>query len=270
MNYKLIITCLIILTPMLILKYIDHDIEKLELSYPRFNTELNKYELNQIKPVSWVHINEISNISKWAILVSEDWAFYQHKGVDYQQLKIVLKESFQTFKLARGASTITQQVVKNVFLNSNKSLWRKIKEFIYATRIEKIRTKDQILETYINLIELGPNIYGIKEASKVYFNKEPKNLTAKEGAFLAMLLPSPVKYSQSFRNQKLTPFAIEVIESILVKLRQAKVYSEGDRLTARAQILFINDDLVEGFDPVENMVPELDDDFYGDDSYLNN
>jgi monofunctional biosynthetic peptidoglycan transglycosylase len=122
----------------------------------------------------------------------------------------------------RGASTITQQMVKNVFLSESRTIWRKAHEIILSQKVEKVLTKDRILETYLNCIEYGPGIYGIKKAALYYFKKVPSALTPREGAFLAMLLPSPKKYSVSFRKKRLSHFAQMRVKVILKKMRMGK------------------------------------------------
>ena len=213
--------------------YFGNDVEKLVNNYPFYNLKSSKYELKSEKPLSWVSVDQVSNEAKWAIIVSEDWAFYNHKGLDTEQIKITIEESIKEEKLVRGASTITQQVIKNTLLTNERSLWRKFKEAILSYKLEKYLSKDKILEIYLNIIELGDGVYGIKQASSLYFNKHPSKLTAREGAFLAMLLPSPKKYSISFRKKELTPFARKIVESVLIKMRQAKIYSKSEWLAYR-------------------------------------
>jgi monofunctional biosynthetic peptidoglycan transglycosylase len=210
--------------------YIEDTSDSLLTRYPVWDVESKSYKLVDEKPKSWIDIKNISKVSKWAIVISEDWAFYDHKGLDLNQLRIVVEQSWKEKRLVRGASTITQQVVKNSLLSNERSLYRKALEMMLSLAIEKKMSKDQILEYYLNLIELGENTYGIKNASYRYFHKHPSNLTAKEGAFLAMLLPSPVKYAQSFRDKKLTEFGSEQVSKILIKMRQAHIITEEERL----------------------------------------
>lgn len=212
--------------------YFQTDVEKLLGHYPVYDQKVQSYKLVTQRPASWVSLSEVSKLARWAIVVSEDWAYYQHQGLDLKQIKIVIEESIKQKKFVRGASTITQQVVKNAILTPEKTLWRKFREMILAYKLNRLASKDKVLEIYLNLIELGDGIYGIKKAARYYFNKHPRNLNAREGAFLAMLLPSPIKYSESFRKKKLTSFARSQIADILIKLRQAKVYQEKDRLEA--------------------------------------
>ncbi|MGK5081965.1 biosynthetic peptidoglycan transglycosylase [Bdellovibrionota bacterium FG-1] len=185
--------------------------------------------LARTRPASWVALGEVSRLAVGAILVSEDWAFYQHKGYDPNQIREAIKEDWEEGRFARGASTITQQVARNVFLDKDKNLWRKVKELFLAMRLEESVGKRKILETYLNIAEWGEGIYGIQAAARFYFEKEPILLTAREGAFLAMLLPSPLRYSQSFRAKKLTDYARSTMASILSKMTQAHYLTEEER-----------------------------------------
>lgn len=198
--------------------------------------------LQRARPQYWVNAQSVSPEAIAAIIISEDWAFFSHPGYDANQIKLAIKEDLQEGRFSRGASTITQQMIKNVFLERDKNLWRKIKELVLALHAEKKLGKRKILEVYLNIAEWGEGIYGIGPASNHYFGKPPSLLTAKEGAFLAMLLPSPKKYSQSFRNKKLTPYARETIESILGKMVQAKYITEEERLQAISSRLSFESD----------------------------
>lgn len=205
--------------------YFSHDVGILKSDYPHILKKKDSepdFEIRSGIPKNWVKLGQISKYGKWAIVISEDWGFYQHEGVDLNQVKIALTEMWEENKF-RGASTITQQMVKNIFLSLDRTLWRKLHEVILTKKAEAELSKDRILEIYLNCIEFGPGIYGIKEASYHYFQKHPAQITAKEGAFLAMLLPSPKRYYISFKKKELTPFARERINTILMKLRMAKI-----------------------------------------------
>lgn len=179
-------------------------------------------------PEHWIFLQEIPKHVVRAILISEDWSFYSHEGFDYSQIKEAMEVNLEKGKFARGASTITQQVVKNVFLDQSKSLIRKLREANLTVQIEEHVSKNRILEIYLNIAEWGEGIFGIEAASKFYFNKSPKQLNVKEAVFLAILLPSPKKYSQSFRDRKLTDFVRQRLHTILGKLRSAKVLTEEE------------------------------------------
>ena len=209
------------------------DVSVLKSNYPVVEysnrTDSMQIRIQRARPVSWVSVSEISKVAVGAVIVSEDWAFYQHKGYDPNQIKEAIETDFLKGGFARGASTITQQVVRNVFLDKDKNLWRKVKELLLSVRLERAVGKNRILETYLNIAEWGNGIYGINAASKLYFGKSPINLSAKEGAFLAMLLPSPKKYSQSFRNRELTDYARETVDNILDKMTRAEFITEEER-----------------------------------------
>jgi monofunctional biosynthetic peptidoglycan transglycosylase len=185
--------------------------------------------LKKYPPADWVPLTQISKNAQGAILVSEDWAFYQHHGYDEKQMKEALEKTIEEGKLSRGASTITQQVVKNIYLSKEKSIVRKVRELWMATKIEKVLGKSRILELYLNIAELGEGIFGVGQASRFYFHKSPSALSAKEGAFLAMLLPSPKKYAISYRHGELTPYARKIIRSILNKMVMAHYLTPEQR-----------------------------------------
>lgn len=194
------------------------------------------YEWVNERPKDWVELSEISPVLISAIVVSEDAKFADHLGIDGQELeKVILeyvnaqgKES-ESQKL-RGASTISQQLVKNLFLSSKKDVTRKGREILMSLYLESKVPKWKILETYLNIIEYGKDLYGIKDASEFYFKKSPKDLEAREAAFLAMLLPSPVRYSVSFKQKKLTAFASNIVNSILFKMLQEGYIGQDEYL----------------------------------------
>jgi monofunctional biosynthetic peptidoglycan transglycosylase len=208
-------------------------LKDLKTQYPHviYHGPKQPFEVEIVKhqPSNWVSINQISKQAQMAILISEDWAFYSHPGYDEKQIREAIEESIESGKLKRGASTITQQVVKNVYLSQEKSLIRKARELWLATKIEKVLGKKKILEIYFNIAEWGEGVFGIAQASRHYFKKSPSELTAKEGAFLAMLLPSPKKYSISFRKKELTRYARKTVRSILNKLVSANVLTTEQR-----------------------------------------
>jgi len=190
-----------------------------------------RVELKRNRPTHWVSLNDISKQARTAVILSEDAAFYQHHGYDPDAIKEALKHDLEKRSFARGASTLTQQVVKNVFLEHEKRLWRKLKEFILAVRLEKAVGKARILEVYFNIAEWGEGVFGIQAAARFYFNKPASELNAKEGAFLAMLLPSPKRYSQSFRQKQLTPYAYRTIQNILGKMAAVGAITDEERQT---------------------------------------
>ena len=186
------------------------------------------YKIIDQKSNNWISLEEISKKSYQAIVISEDWSFFEHSGVDYKQIQASIENSLEKGVKPRGASTITQQVVKNLFLNPEYSFERKLKEASSAYFMDKNLSKEKILEIYLNIVEFGPGVYGISQASKYYFEKSPSDLSAREGAFLAMLLPNPSEYHQSFKQLELSDYANETIEDILWKMKVADYLTPGE------------------------------------------
>jgi len=130
-----------------------------------------------------------------AFLSAEDDKFFEHKGVDYFGLARAMLANFKAGRVVQGGSTITQQVAKSLLLTSERSITRKVKDFILAQRIEEKLNKEEILHLYLNQVYLGNGYYGVKAAARGYFNKELKSMTVAESAMLAGLLVAPGKYS---------------------------------------------------------------------------
>ncbi len=139
---------------------------------------------------------------KNAVVAIEDSEFYQHKGVRISSIIRATIGAKLTGKKIQGGSTITQQLIKNTLLNADRTITRKIKEWILAMKIEKIMSKEDILALYLNEAPYGGNIYGIQEASKAFFGKEPKNMTLAESAYLAAIPNAPTRYSPYGKNKQ--------------------------------------------------------------------
>lgn len=150
----------------------------------------------------WVPSERIPGIVKAAAWVTEDRAYTLHKGVRWELVERALKIDLEHGRFIYGGSTITQQLVKNLYLTRDKNLARKLEEAIIAWQMERALSKDEILTLYINCIEYGPDIYGIKEAARVYFGKRPSELDALEAAFIMGLKPYPkAGYNQFLKGQ---------------------------------------------------------------------
>lgn len=143
----------------------------------------------------WSGLDGISENLKHAVLIAEDDNFYRHHGVDWTGTWLALKADLKTGRLARGGSTITQQLARNLYLSPSKNPLRKIKEILIARRLEKDLGKRRILELYLNIAEWGKGLYGAQAASMAYFGKSAAELTPEEAAALAAILPSPRRYS---------------------------------------------------------------------------
>jgi monofunctional biosynthetic peptidoglycan transglycosylase len=206
------------------------NIEILATQYPQLKfTDVKSpviIEWKKEKPQSWIDIKKLPKSVYGAFIVSEDWEFFNHGGFDYNQIQESILLDLKTGSFKRGGSTITQQLVKNIFLDQEKSLMRKYKELVLSFEVEQRFSKLKILETYLNVIEMGTGIYGLSGAAQAYFKKTAYNLTPKEAAFIAMLLPSPKRYSVSFRKKELTRYARGTMNNILRKMKAGGFISE--------------------------------------------
>jgi monofunctional biosynthetic peptidoglycan transglycosylase len=143
----------------------------------------------------WTPYGAIPAALKKAVVAAEDAHFYAHDGVDYEAIGEAIKTDWRKGKFVHGGSTITQQLAKNLFLTREKTVIRKVKEFVLARRMDDALSKSRILELYLNVAELGPMVYGVGHASHYYFGKPPSALTVRECAFLASMLPGPKIYN---------------------------------------------------------------------------
>jgi monofunctional biosynthetic peptidoglycan transglycosylase len=159
-------------TPLMIIRSFDKD-----------------YSINH----QWVPLTEISKYMPRSVVRAEDANFYDHFGFDFEAIKKA-QEYNKTHKKKKGASTISQQTAKNVFLWPARSYIRKGLEAYFTILIEIFWSKDRIMEAYLNVIELGPGVYGVEAASKKFFKKPAKKLNLSEAALLAAVLPNPIKF----------------------------------------------------------------------------
>jgi monofunctional glycosyltransferase len=177
---------------------------------------VDKKREDKKKRLEWTPIADINRDFLYAIVFSEDQTFFDHNGVNYDALINSLAENIKKREYAYGGSTISQQVVKNLFFTNDKSIRRKIQEILVVRKLEKQFKKNEILELYLNLAELGPDMYGVREAANHYFGKEPKQINAAEGTFVALMLPSPRgNYYKVYENKNLTKQSRKHINRVL-------------------------------------------------------
>jgi len=142
----------------------------------------------------WVPLSRISPYLQQAVVAGEDAAFFTHEGFDWEGIKDAALYNLEAGKLKRGGSTITQQLAKNLYLSSERSLLRKVREALITRSLEHHLTKERILELYLNVAEWGEGVYGAEAAARHHFKKSSHDLTADEAAWLAAILPSPRRY----------------------------------------------------------------------------
>ncbi|MBI3555437.1 MAG: monofunctional biosynthetic peptidoglycan transglycosylase [Deltaproteobacteria bacterium] len=194
------------------------------------------YKFQKQRPPHWVNLGQISKQAVAAILMSEDSGFFQHHGYEPEAIRAAIEHNTKPgVKVKRGGSTITQQVVKNLFLSPEKTITRKVRELLLAMEIERKYSKKKILETYLNIAEWGPGVYGIEQASQRYFKKNPADLTAHDAAVLAFMLPNPTKYQHSVRDGELTAFAQKSVETILERMWKTGHISDEEYTSSEVQ-----------------------------------
>ncbi|MBX3220374.1 MAG: transglycosylase domain-containing protein [Labilithrix sp.] len=145
---------------------------------------------------TWTALDDISPFMVAAVLTTEDGAFYRHKGFNHAAIRSSVQANLKARRFVRGASTITMQLAKNLFLARDKALARKIEEVILTDYLEQTFRKDDMMELYLNVVEFGPDVYGITQAAEHYFGRKPEELHLAECFFLASLLPSPIRYGK--------------------------------------------------------------------------
>jgi monofunctional biosynthetic peptidoglycan transglycosylase len=151
----------------------------------------------------WASYGRLSPSLTRAVLVSEDAAFWAHDGIDLAELRVSVEESFARRAFPRGASTITQQLAKNLYLSPSRNPYRKVVELMIARRLEAELSKARILELYLNVIEWGDGIWGAEAASRSYFGKPASDLSPEEAALLAAAIINPRVFSPARPNARL-------------------------------------------------------------------
>ncbi len=229
------------------------DIAGLENEPPKTTAfmELRKKELrregkDESLDYRWVSWDQISPNLRRAVIVSEDNSFYEHEGVDTEELKKVLEESWKKKELTRGGSTITQQLAKNLYLSPSRNPWRKVKELILTKVMERELTKKRILEIYLNVVELGTRTYGAEAAAHHYFGKSASGLSMSEAALLAGALPNPRVMNPGSPNARL-------------RARQKIILSRMRRWGSAAEQQILNEDRTETEHPDETAEPTVTD-----------
>jgi hypothetical protein len=176
-----------------------------------------------------------------AIMTSEDGSFFYHNGFNEEAFRKSIAANFKAGRFVRGGSTITMQLVKNVFLTRKKTVARKAEEALIVWLIENngLCTKHRMLEVYLNIIELGPGVYGVGEASEFYFSKKPEDIKLNEAIFLASLLPHPKWYKSSFDSTgNLKPHFADyyrLVSNFMLK-KELITQEEYDKLTPEVQL----------------------------------
>lgn len=187
----------------------------------------------RFKLSEWTHLDQVQPLALRCILLSEDDTFYEHDGLRLDELRSAAWDDLLSLRYKRGASSITQQVVRNAFLSKQKSLWRKLNEMVLARRADKAVGKARLLEDYINLAEWGSHgERGIAAAAREHFGKAPAQLSVAQGALLAWLLPQPRQRGRALRRGQVPAQALRHLRRLIRRLEREGSLSpeESERL----------------------------------------
>jgi monofunctional biosynthetic peptidoglycan transglycosylase len=149
----------------------------------------------------WIGFDGIPGLLKESVRVAEDARFYDHEGIDYEEISEAIQKNLEKGRWARGASTITQQLAKNLYLSTEKSLVRKLQEYFLALRLEEELSKNRIFHLYLNVIEFGPGIFGVEAAARHYFGKSVGQLSLEDIVRLTAVIPKPLSENPT-RNSR--------------------------------------------------------------------
>jgi membrane peptidoglycan carboxypeptidase len=176
-----------------------------------------------------------------AFLTSEDSNFFRHHGFDLDMIGHALAQDLENRAFDRGASTITQQLAKNLFLTQRRTLARKLEEAVLAWRLQRLLSKDRVLELYLNVIELGPGIRGVKQAARDYFGKNVSAITPLEAAHLAALTPNPHVLARRFRDGEVDEGWRQRLYDLLAMMKRHGRLSPAELDAARISKLVLRD-----------------------------
>jgi len=189
-------------------------------------------------------LGRISQYLQIAVLQSEDGGFFYHNGFLIESIQEALAADIKKGKFVRGGSTISMQLVKNVFLSRHKTLARKFEEILIVWLIEnnRLNSKERMFEVYLNIIEWGPGIYGINEAARFYFDKDPRDLSVNESIFLASIIPSPKRSLHSFTDElQLKPELEGYYRLIAQRLRVKGLITETEEMQIKPEVRLAGD-----------------------------
>lgn len=185
--------------------------------------EARKAGRTPVTDYRWVPLSRIAPVLRHAVVASEDAQFYRHGGLDVTEIRASAAMNVRRGTIVRGGSTLTQQLAKNLYLSTSRSVLRKAEEAVLALRIERALSKRRILELYLNVIEWGDGIYGAEAAAQHYFGVRAADLTTQQAAVLTALIPSPRRDDPAKRSARL----VRRYRTVLLRLRQSGAISRS-------------------------------------------
>jgi len=187
---------------------------------------------------SWVAIDDVSRHMETAVLICEDSRFHTHSGFDFHALENAIKDDLRAGRFARGASTVSMQLAKNLYLGKEKTLGRKLQEALLTMLLEQELDKRSILELYLNVVELGPGLYGVGDAAQYYFATSARYLSLGQSLYLASILPNPT-YSHFRPDGKLSAKWQSYLQRLMHIAHKIKRVDDGElELALAEQIAF--------------------------------
>jgi 1A family penicillin-binding protein len=196
--------------------------------------EVLLYDVHQDIKRTVVPFDQISDNIKKATVAIEDSNFYQHQGIQPRAILRAVLVNVLSVDFSQGGSTITQQIIKNTLLTKDKTITRKVKEWILAVKIEQQLTKEEILAIYLNEVPYGGSVYGVQEASRTFFNKSAKDLTLAESAYIAAIPQAPTRYSPYGKNKELLDTRKNVV---LSRMKELGFIEEEEYSKAREEVV---------------------------------
>jgi monofunctional biosynthetic peptidoglycan transglycosylase len=219
-----VLTLILLLVGWIVLELVTlpfGDVRRLKTVNPSETAFMREHEQEALaegkhwkKMQRWIAFGAIPKDAINAVIISEDGTFWSHSGFDWFEFRESIERNLKEGKPARGASTITQQLVKNLYLSPSKNPLRKLKEWVLTWYVERTVSKQRILELYLNVIEWGRGIYGSEAASEAYFGKSASMLSREESARLAAVIPNPRRY----KVDKTTPYLERRSQLILSRM----------------------------------------------------
>jgi monofunctional biosynthetic peptidoglycan transglycosylase len=180
----------------------------------------------------WVPLESVARSAVDAVVLAEDASFYLHDGIDTVELRKAVEEALEKGALGRGASTIPQQLAKNLWLSSERSLLRKAKEMVLARRLDAALSKKRILTLYLNVVEWGDGVYGIEAGALEHFGVHARDLSPMQAAVLAALLPNPRQRNPKRKSRTVYKYA----EKILTRMQAARRLDAVSAAAARQEL----------------------------------
>ncbi|HEX7665718.1 MAG TPA: transglycosylase domain-containing protein, partial [Polyangiaceae bacterium] len=192
---------------------------------------------------AWADLERISPYMQVAVLTTEDGGFYKHHGFNRSAIRNALVADLKAGRFLRGASTISMQTSKNLFLSRQKTVSRKLEELILTDYLEQTFSKHEIMDLYLNIIEFGPDIYGIKAAADHYFGRGPEDLNFAEALFLSSLLPNPIGYHKLWEKGQISPSWAKNIKTLMgLSFKYGKITKEQLDQGLAEDVIFFKED----------------------------